>query len=115
MVSSLAVAEAPSRDSVPAAYVAVCEKIQSCARIEFSLSQIPTEHSAVLNAALNSLCAGVYQSIETLESYPDLEAPALICAESLLQLSCDHLAADRQTAACATLIDQAGQLGLTLH
>ena len=115
LASSLAVAQTPARDSVPAAYMAVCEKIQSCARIEFSLGQIPVEHGPVLNAALNSLCDGVYQSIEALESYPTLEAPALICAESLLLLGCDNLAGDRQTGACATLIDQAERLGLTLN
>ncbi|WP_390591163.1 hypothetical protein [Simiduia litorea] len=119
LVTPIATAEAGSSDLEPVAlgssYMAVCEKIQSCARAEFSLGQIPAEHGPVLDAALNGLCTGVFRSIEGLANYPELEAPGLACAESLLQLGCDDLVGDRQTAACHTLIEQAEQLGLTLN
>ena len=119
LVTPIATAEVASSDVGPVAlgssYMAVCEKIQSCARVEFSLGQIPAEHGPVLDAALNGLCAGVHRSIEVLANYPELETSGFACAESLLQLSCDDLVGDRQTTACHTLIEQAEQLGLTLN
>jgi hypothetical protein len=97
------------------AYVSVCEKIQTCARQEFSLANIPEEHAQVLNQALDGLCVGVYRSVERLALYPVLEAQAVACGESLLQLSCDKLAEDRNTEACQALIEAASKEGLELN
>ena len=119
LVTGSGVAASQPPEAVPkmlgSAYMAVCEKIQNCARAEFSLNEIPAEHAPVLDAALDGLCVGVYQSVERLAVYPDLHAPALACGQQLLLLSCDDLAEDRQIGVCAELIKQAEQYGLTLN